>query len=154
MLRSLLPTHATVMCFDFGEKRIGVAVGNLAIGVASAVTTIHAESNLDRLAAIGALVKEWQPQQFVVGAPTHLNGETHAMTNLVRKFANRLTENFKIPVAFVDEYLTSAAAASTLNARGISGRAQKATIDAVAAQVILQSWFDDPLNQQKDSHAA
>ena len=151
----MLNTHATVMGFDFGEKRIGVAVGNLAIGVASAITTIHAESNLDRLAAIGALVKEWQPQQFVVGTPTHLNGDIHTMANLVRKFANRLTENFKIPVAFVDEYLTSAAAASTLSERGIKGRAQKATIDAVAAQVILQAWFDDPANQiQKENHAA
>jgi putative holliday junction resolvase len=151
----MLNTHATVMGFDFGEKRIGVAVGNLAIGVATAITTIHAESNIDRLAAIGALVKEWQPQQFVVGAPTHLNGEVHAMTNLVRKFSNRLTENFKIPVALVDEYLSSAAAASTLNARGITGRAQKNTIDAVAAQVILQAWFDDPANQiQKVNHAA
>jgi putative Holliday junction resolvase len=151
----MLNTHATVMSFDFGEKRIGVAVGNLAIGVATAVTTIHAESNLDRLAAIGALVKEWQPQQFVVGAPTHLNGEVHAMTNLVRKFANRLTENFKTPVAFVDEYLSSAAAASALNERGIKGRQQKSTIDAVAAQVILQAWFDDPANQhEKVNHAA
>jgi putative holliday junction resolvase len=151
----MLNTHATVMGFDFGEKRIGVAVGNLAIGVATAITTIHAESNIDRLTAIGVLVKEWQPQQFVVGAPTHLNGEVHAMTNLVRKFSNRLTENFKIPVALVDEYLSSAAAASTLNARGITGRAQKNTIDAVAAQVILQAWFDDPANQiQKVNHAA
>jgi putative holliday junction resolvase len=154
MLLSLLPSHATIMGFDFGEKRIGVAIGNLSIGVASAVTTIHAESNRDRLTAIGALVHEWQPQQFVVGAPTHLNGDVHALANLTRKFGNRLTENFKIPVAYVDEYLTSAAAASTLNARGISGREQKATIDAVAAQVILQSWFDDPQNQQKDHHAA
>jgi len=154
----MLNTHATVMGFDFGEKRIGVAVGNLAIGVAAAVTTIQAESNVDRLTAIAALVHEWQPQQFVVGAPTHLNGEAHEMTNLVRKFTNRLTENFKIPVALVDEYLSSAAAASALTKRGIRGRQQKLTIDAVAAQVILQAWFDDPDNQnqqtQKGNHAA
>ena len=80
------------------------------------------------------------------------------MTNLVRKFVNRLTENFKIPVALVDEYLSSAAAASALTERGIRGRQQKLTIDAVAAQVILQAWFDDPDNQnqqtQKGNHAA
>jgi putative holliday junction resolvase len=149
-----LSTHATVMAFDFGEKRIGVAVGNLSIGVANALTTIHAESNADRLRAVGVLVAEWQPSQFVVGEPTHHDDEIHALANLVRKFGNRLTENFKLPVAYVNEYLSSAAASTELTARGIKGRQQKETIDAVAAQVILQSWFDDPQRLQKANHAA
>jgi putative holliday junction resolvase len=151
MQRQPISAHATVMAFDFGEKRIGVAVGNLSIGLASALTTIHAESNVDRLQAVGALVKEWQPAQFVVGAPAHLNDEPHPLANLVRKFGNRLTENFRVPVDYVNEYLSSAAASSMLNERGIKGRAQKESIDAVAAQIILQSWFDAP---GRSSHAA
>jgi putative holliday junction resolvase len=140
------------MAFDFGEKRIGVAVGNVSIGLASALTTIHAESNVDRLQAVGALVKEWQPAQFVVGAPAHLNDEPHPLANLVRKFGNRLTENFRLPVDYMNEYLSSAAASTVLNERGIKGRAQKEAIDAVAAQIILQSWFDDVARIAIGSH--
>ncbi len=139
------------MAFDFGEKRIGVAVGNPAIGVASALTTIHAESNVDRLAAVGVLVREWQPAQLVVGAPAPRDGAPHPIAHLAKKFGNRLQENFKLPVAYVDETLTSMDAARHLSEQGIKGRDQKEKIDAVAAQVILQSWLD---GQRQVSHAA
>lgn len=140
---------ATIMAFDFGEKRIGVATGNLSIGVASALTTIHAESNVDRLAAVGALVREWQPARFVVGQPQHADGAPHPVAHLAKKFGNRLTENFRVPVEYVDETLSSTEAARDLAERGVYGRDQKAKLDAVAAQVILQSWLDQQLSQQK-----
>ena len=143
--------HATVMAFDFGEKRIGVAVGNLAIGAASALTTIHAESNVDRLAAVAALVREWQPAQLVVGEPAYQDGAPHPIAHLAKKFGNRLQENFKLPVVYVNETLTSIDAARLLTGQGIKGSRQKEKIDAVAAQVILQSWFDQ---QKQASHAA
>ncbi|MEI6736936.1 MAG: Holliday junction resolvase RuvX [Pseudomonadota bacterium] len=146
-----LNPHATIMSFDFGEKRIGVAIGNMTIGVANALTTIHAESNADRLTAVSLLVRDWQPAQFVIGEPAHLNGEPHPIAHLAKKFGNRLKENFKLPVAYVNEYLSSTEAAVLLAEKGIKGRNQKAKIDAVAAQVILQSWLDD---QKKVIHAA
>jgi putative holliday junction resolvase len=133
---------ATLMGFDFGEKRIGVATGNLGIGTASALTTIHAESNADRLAAVGALVHEWQPAQFVIGQPQYADGAPHPIAHLAKKFGNRLTENFRVPVAYIDETLSSNEAALALAAQGIRGRDQKEKLDAVAAQVILQSWMD------------
>ncbi len=146
-----LPAHATIMAFDFGEKRIGVATANITIGVANALTTIHAESNADRLKAVGALVREWQPQQFVVGQPKHIDGAPHEVAHLAKKFGNRLTENFKLPVAYVDETLSSAVAAMQLAEQGIRGRNQKEKLDAMAAQVILQAW----LNEYKGTrHAA
>lgn len=143
----------TIMAFDFGEKRIGVAVGNTVSARAEALTTIEAEGNAPRLAAVRHLVKEWQPARFVVGEPTHEDGRPHELLPLVRKFGNRLHAQFRLPVDYVNEYLSSAEAAARLAASGVRGRAQKARIDAVAAQVILQSWFDDPRNA-KARHAA
>lgn len=142
---------ATVLGFDFGERRIGVATGNLSIGVAAALTVIHAEANVDRLIAVSKLVAEWQPALFVIGQPRYKDDAPHPMAHLAKKFGNRLTENFRLPVEYVDETLSSAEAAIQLAAQGVRGRAQKNLIDAVAAQVILQSWLDQ---QQMESHAA
>jgi putative holliday junction resolvase len=151
MLPLTVSQMATVMGFDFGEKRIGVATGNIGIGISSPLTVIHAESNVDRLKAVGVLVAEWQPAQFVIGAPTYRDGAPHPLAHLARKFGNRLTENFRLPVAYVDETLTSSEASANLTAQGVRGRAQKDMIDAVAAQIILQAWLDE---QRLESHAA
>jgi putative holliday junction resolvase len=145
-----LDPHATVMGFDFGERRIGVATGNVSLGHAQPLTTIHAQTNLERLTAVAALVAEWQPQQFVVGQPKHADGATHEIAHLAKKFGNRLEDKFRIAVVYVDETLSSAEAASTLAKRGVTGIAQKDRLDAMAAAVILQSWF----NQMRAPHAA
>jgi len=134
----------TILAFDFGERRIGVAVGNTLTATAEALTTIEAEANAARLAAVRHLVKEWQPARFVVGEPTHEDGRPHELMPAVRKFGNRLREQFKLPVEYVNEYLSSAEASTQLAAGGIKGRAQRISLDAVAARVILQAWFDDP----------
>ncbi len=142
----------TILGFDFGVKRIGVAVGNTLTGHADALTTIEAEGTAPRLAAVRHLVKEWQPARFVIGEPTHDDGRPHEMMPLVRKFGNRLHAQFNLPVEFVNEYLSSVEAERQLSTKGINLRTQKSKIDAVAAQVILQAWFDDPSNKAR--HAA
>ncbi len=140
-------THAeTILGFDFGEKRIGVAVGNTVTSQAQALTTLHVESNAARLGAVEKLVNEWQPTRFVVGQPEHADGAPHEVAHLAKKFGNRLAEKFRLPVAYVNETLSSAEASSILGARGITGIAQKTEIDAVAAQVILQSFLDERAN--------
>ena len=139
----------TILGFDFGEKRIGVAVGNTVTSQAQALTTLHVESNAARLGAVEILVNEWQPASFVVGQPEHADGTPHEIAHLAKKFGNRLTEKFRLPVTYVNETLSSAEASSILGARGVKGIAQKAEIDAVAAQVILQSFLDE-----RASHAA
>ena len=132
-----------VMGFDFGMKRIGVAVGDTAIGIAHAVDTIHAESNVDRMSAVDMLIKEWQPALLVIGEPNYENGtDPHPIAHLARKFGNRLKERHRLPVEYVNEFLSSHEASTHLAAQGIKGRAQKAQLDAAAAQVILQSYFD------------
>jgi len=135
-----------VLAFDFGEKRIGVAVGNLSIGIAHPLDTISSESNDVRFAAIAAMIAEWQPSRLVVGLPSHLDGVEHELSRLCRKFANRLHGRFNLPVTLVDERLTSAEASQSLNEIGIRGRSQKVMIDQVAAQRILQSYFDTQIH--------
>ena len=138
-----MQTAETILGFDFGEKRIGVAVGNTVTSQAKALTTLHVESNAARLGAVEKLVAEWQPASFVIGQPEHADGQPHEVAHLAKKFGNRLTEKFRLPVAYINETLSSVEASSILGARGVKGVAQRAEIDAVAAQVILQSYLDE-----------
>lgn len=132
----------TVLAFDFGERRIGVAVGEHLIHSANPLTTIDNESNEVRFAAIAALIQEWQPKLLVVGMPLSLDGSETEVTQLCKKFARRLNGRFNLPVMLVDERYSSAEASQLLNQTGIRGRAQKAMLDQVAAQTILRSYFD------------
>ena len=139
----------TILGFDFGEKRIGVAVGNTVTSQAQALTTLHVESNTARLGAVEKLVNEWQPASFVIGQPEHADGRPHDVAHLAKKFGNRLSEKFRLPVAYINETLSSVEASGILAGRGVRGIAQKSEIDAVAAQVILQSYLDE-----RSRHAA
>jgi putative Holliday junction resolvase len=132
----------TVLAFDFGEKRIGVAVGETILKAAHPLTTISAEENELKFNQIGQLITEWRPSLLVVGLPTYMDGNPHGMTQLAKKFAQRPEGRFNLPVIMVDERLSSAEAAQNLREAGITGSKQKTMIDAVAAQSILQSYFD------------
>ena len=132
----------TVLAFDFGEKRIGVATGETLLGNAHPLTVIHAESNDERFAEIGKLVAEWRPVQLVVGLPTHADGTPHDMTRLAGKFGERLARRFNLPVAYADERMTSLDAESRLRETGRNSKRAKPLVDAVAAQLILQTWFE------------
>lgn len=132
----------TVLAFDFGEKRIGVAVGETLLKLAHPLTTIASEENSVKFSLIADLIAEWQPALLVVGLPLSLDGDAHAMTALAQKFAQRLEGRFNLPVMMVDERLSSAEAAQSLRQAGVRGRAQKPMLDQVAAQTILQSYFD------------
>ena len=109
----------TILGFDFGEKRIGVAVGNTVTSHAEALTTLHVESNAARLDAVEKLVVAWQPAGFVIGQPEHADGRPHDIAHLAKKFGQRLTEKFRLPVAYVNETLSSHEAGTMLAARGI-----------------------------------
>lgn len=132
----------TVLAFDFGERRIGIAVGEHLIRSANPLTTIDNESNEVRFNLITQLVNEWQPKLLVVGLPLSLNGAETEVTQLCKKFARRLNGRFNLPVILIDERYSSVEASQLLNQSGIKGRAQKVMLDQVAAQTILQSYFD------------
>ena len=121
----------TVLAFDFGLKRIGVAVGEPELG------TVHPLSAVSRFEEIESLIAEWQPAALVVGLPTSAQGAAHAMTRQAEDFARRLERRFKLPVARVDERYTSVEAESRL--KGL----KKKAIDSVAAQLILEQYFDE-----------
>jgi len=97
-----------VLAFDFGLKRIGVAIGESMLAQSRPLTTIVAESNAARFAAIGKLVAEWQPLRLVVGLPRSMDGREHDMTARCRRFAHQLEGRFGLPVSLVDERLSSA----------------------------------------------
>lgn len=134
----------TVLAFDFGERRIGVATGETLLGSAHPLTVIHAESNDDRLVAVARLIEEWRPERLVVGLPTHVDGTPHEMTRLARRFGERLERRFGLPVNYADERLTSRDAESRLRETGRNSKSAKPLLDAVAAQLILQNWFENP----------
>ncbi|HEV7800885.1 MAG TPA: Holliday junction resolvase RuvX [Burkholderiales bacterium] len=133
--------NTTVLAFDFGEKRIGVAVGDLGLRIAHPLTTIRAEDNATRFAEIAKLIAEWRPARLVVGLPMHADGTEHEVSRLARRFAQRLEGRFGVPVALVDERLTSRAAESRMRESGVREDKIKASLDAAASQEILESYF-------------
>ena len=151
----------SVLAFDFGQKRIGVAVG-IQLGAqpgagrldsARPLTTIDHEANELRFAAIAALIAEWQPVCLLVGHPLNEDGTRHEMTARCERFANQLRGRFRLPVEDVDERFSSAEADASLRERGLSWQQRKARVDAEAACIILQSWFDIHANGHPTAHA-
>ena len=125
-----------VFGFDFGIKRIGIAMGNTLTGQAQALTVVKAIDNAARFRQIGELIAEWGPARLVVGEPRHPDGAEHEMTLRCRRFANQLHGRFNLPVVLVDERYSSAVIPAK---RG-------EIIDAQAASIILQQYFDDHAN--------
>jgi putative Holliday junction resolvase len=136
-----LAISGTALAFDFGERRLGVAVGDLSLRISHPLVTIEADSDAARLDAVAALIGEWQPAVLVVGLPAHMDGTEHALSARCRKFARRLGVRFGLPTELVDERLTSYAAGEALAQAGVRGRRQKQMLDQVAAQQILDAFF-------------
>jgi putative Holliday junction resolvase len=132
----------TVLAFDFGTRRIGVAVGDTATRLAHPLATIAAERDEQRFAAIAALVAEWKPARLVVGLPVHADGTPHEMTVRAQRFGRQLAGRTGLPVDYADERHTTNAAASSLAEAGRTGARARAVRDQVAAQMILQAWLD------------
>ncbi|MFC0349207.1 Holliday junction resolvase RuvX [Undibacterium danionis] len=124
--------NGTVLAFDFGLKRIGVAVGNTMLRQAQALSIIRAASNDAKFVAIADLIQEWQPVLCVVGLPMHPDGAAHEMTVRCQRFANQLHGRYGVKIALVDERYTSA----------MFKAKQGEHIDDQAAALILQQYFD------------
>ena len=131
-----------MVAFDFGEKRVGVAVGDVSVGIAHPLATIDAEDSRSRFSAIAAIIEEWRPSLLVVGVPFHGENPNHTLERLARRFARRLEGRFGIATRLVDERLTSHAAEATLREQGVRRTKLKAALDEAAAQQILQAYFE------------
>ena len=136
-----MPRRGSVLAFDFGTKRIGVAIGELELAQAHPLSTLHGESNDRRLAEIAALIDEWRPVRLVDGLPLALDGTPHAMTARCTRFANQLRGRFNITVDYADERLSSVEAEERLRDSGHSAKTARVHVDTLAAQIILQSYF-------------
>ena len=135
-----------ILAFDFGMRRIGIAVGQATTRTASALATVSNGKQPD-WAAVDRLVREWQPQQLLVGLPLSLDGEETDMSKAARGFGNQLQERYALPVAFADERLTSRAAErrfAELRAAGGARRKNADQLDAISAQIILENWLQSP----------
>ncbi len=137
------PGGGTVLAFDFGERFIGVAVGELETRLASPLETIDAQTREARLARIAVLAAEWMPVRLVVGLPLSPEGVEHAMTARARRFARQLEAHFRLPVEMADERFSSSAAEEHLRASGRGGRKHKSLAHPIAAQIILQAYFEE-----------
>jgi putative Holliday junction resolvase len=124
-------TTFTVLGFDFGERRIGVAVGQSVTATANALTTVSVRDRRPDWAALGELFATWRPERCVVGLPTHADGTAHALAPRIERFCRQIEGRFGTPVDTVDERLSSFEARS----RGATA------LDAEAACVILETWF-------------
>ena len=142
MLDHDVPWRGTVLAFDFGEKRIGVAVGEWELRQAHPLTAIVGEANRERFAAIAALIDEWRPLSLVVGLPLATDGSAHAMSARCTRFANQLRGRFGLPVDYAEERLSSVEAEGRLRAGGHNAKSAREHVDALAAQIILQCFFE------------
>lgn len=130
-----MPGPATLLCFDFGTKRIGVAVGQTLTDTATPLEIIPVRNNRPDWERIGALISQWQPQALVVGNPLNMDGSRHPIGAVVDAFARKLHGRYRLPVLRADERL------STVEAR--ARQRNNDAVDHVAAQVILEGWLQD-----------
>ena len=131
----------TLLGFDFGTKSIGVAVGQTVTHTASALSAIKAKEGIPDWAVIERLIKEWQPQQLIVGLPLNMDGTEQPLTQRARKFGNRLHGRFGLPVQFQDERLTSTAAREQLFDAGGFRKLDKGKVDSTAALLIVEDYL-------------
>lgn len=142
---------ATVLAFDFGRKRIGVAVGQQ-LGATSqpldTVAVIHNKPDWDH---IGRLLGEWQPDRLLVGLPLNMDGSEHDLSRAARRFANQLQGRYRRPVELVDERLSSIEAEAIVDESRRRGHVKqgqrKRAIDPVAAELILRTWLAEQQRQ-------
>ncbi|MBK8182205.1 MAG: Holliday junction resolvase RuvX [Candidatus Competibacteraceae bacterium] len=142
---ALGPPCRVALGFDFGRSRIGVAIGEAVTGSARPLRTLSSRRQGPDWDAISQLITEWRPDLLVVGVPRHADDTANATTVAALRFSRQLQGRFRLPVATIDERLSSWEAEQRRQATAASRRASNATLDAGAAAVILESWF----NQQR-----
>ncbi|HET7307758.1 MAG TPA: Holliday junction resolvase RuvX [Gammaproteobacteria bacterium] len=142
-MTSIPPPPTTALAFDFGLRRIGVAVGQSVTQTAGGLGVIAARDGEPDWATIERLAAEWHPRALVVGLPYNADGSEQPLTARARDFAQALGERLDLPVSLVDERLSSHAAEAELKTERQAGRRRlrKGDIDSRAARLILESWL-------------
>ncbi len=131
----------TILAFDFGLRQIGVAVGNMQMQTSQALAIVNAKNGKPDWQAIEKLMKDWQPNLLVIGDPLNMDGSAGKMSDRANKFARRLHGRWGIAIEMADERLSSFEAKQTMRELGHRGDYKDKPIDSYAAQLILQTWF-------------
>lgn len=137
-----MKTNGNILAFDFGEKKIGVAVGNSITKSAHPLDTIRKIKKVERNQIIDTLLKEWEPNIVVVGLPLNEDGSDSRLTGLARKFAEKIQNRSKIKTVMVDERYSSVEAKMLIQNSTKNISKGSLFIDQIAAQIILDSYFD------------
>ncbi|GGX84093.1 putative pre-16S rRNA nuclease [Litchfieldella qijiaojingensis] len=135
------PGQRLILAFDFGVRRIGVAVGNEMLGNASVLEPLPARDGIPDWDAVTRLVDEWRPDLFVVGLPLNMDGSESEMSIRARKFGKRLYGRYGKPCEMVDERGSTREAKAIARERGHRGNYRDEGVDGLAAQLILESFF-------------
>ncbi|RVU31524.1 Holliday junction resolvase RuvX [Neptunomonas marina] len=143
-------TSQQVLAFDFGTRRIGIATGQTLTRTSTALAPISAKDGIPDWQALDRVIAEWQPDTLVVGIPLNMDGTISEMARRARKFANRIQDRYRCDCFLVDERLSSAEAKEIHFAHGGSDNFRDESVDGLAAQIILDSWFTD--EQRIPSH--
>jgi putative Holliday junction resolvase len=136
-----------LIAFDFGMKRIGVAIGQTITQTARPLETISAKDGCPHWESMTKLIKKWQPDALVVGIPLNMDGTEQPITQAAQQFANQLRKRFSLPVYETDERLTTKAAREHLFDQGGYKALQDGQVDRIAAQLILNAWFMENINK-------
>ncbi len=130
-----------ILGFDFGTRRIGVAVGNELLANARELDPLPARDGIPDWEQVARLVAEWQPDLFVVGLPLTAEGEEQLMSTRARKFGKRLFGRFGIPCVMVDERGSTGEAKVIARELGHRGNYREASVDGISAVLIVERWF-------------
>lgn len=136
-----MSTERILLSFDFGMKRIGVAVGQRITKTANPLVTLAAKSGEPDWKQVDALVKKWRPDAFIVGIPLNMDGTDQPITHAARHFAQSLITHYELPVHEMDERLTTKAAREELFEAGGYKALQSGEVDQFAAKILLENWF-------------
>ena len=147
MLETALPPDSTVLGLDVGSRRIGVAIGSAFSVGARALAMVDVRADGPDWTALDRLHKEWRPQGLIVGDPLTLEGDDQPNRKRAHAFARQLQQRYKLPVLLVDERSSSVEAARRFAVERAEGRKRRrdaASLDAVAAAVIIERWLSAP----------
>ena len=135
--------EGNILSFDFGEKRIGVAIGNSITKSSHPLETINTPINTERYKLIASLLRTWEPVKLVIGYPLNEDGTLSKMSLLAKKFGTKLRNKYQIPIVMVDERFTSSEADLELKKFEKNFKKRKIVVDQVAAMIILNSFFQN-----------
>jgi len=144
--------EGNILSFDFGEKRIGVAIGNSITKSSHPLETINTPKNKERYKLIELLLKTWEPVTLVIGYPLNDDGTLSKMSLLAKKFGMKLGNKYNIPISMIDERFTSSEADLELKKFEKNFKKRKIVVDQVAAMIILDSFFQENSNENSNKN--